>query len=202
MSGIVFIAPFLAFLACGAVWLLFRIFRRKFPLVWLSRLGCAIPLMLFPFATVGFFGGLTNAVTKTGTNATPQVANNALLTFDVPSTATAVDFRHAYFSGTIDAANFTIAEEDFLSWLKSKGWKTRKFQADERGFHGAEPSAGETGNDSVWISPLRLGGDDTGHIEIKNGYEYIERDEVNLDAGFNVVYDRDTRRAYIWRTTF
>ena len=187
MSGIVVIAPFYALLTSGAVWLAFRVCRRRFPSVWMSRLGFAIPLLLFPIATVGFFVGITNAMTETGTSATPQVANNALLTFDVPSTATAVDFRHAFFAGTIDEANFTIAEDDFLKWLKSNGWKSRRF------------SAGETGYDAVWIWPLRLDGE---HTEIKNGYEYTERDEVDLDAGFNIVYDSDTRRAYVWRTTF
>ena len=120
----------------------------------------------------------------------------------MPSTATAVDFRHAFFSGTIDEANFTIAEEDFLSWLKSKGWKSRKFYTDEDGFHWTEPSLDETGDDSVWIWPLRLDGDGTDYIEIRNGYEYTARDKVNLDAGFNIVYDSDSQRVYVWRTTF
>ena len=71
MSGILAIAPLFAFLTCGAVWLVFRIYRRRFPSAWMSRLGCAIPILLFPFATVGSFVGLTNAMTETGTNATP-----------------------------------------------------------------------------------------------------------------------------------
>jgi hypothetical protein len=202
MSGIIFIAPFLAFLACCVLWLAFRISRRRFPSVWMRRLGCATPLLLFPFLTVAFFVGLWNAMTETGTNAVPQVANNVLLTFDVPSTAKAIDFRHAFFSGTIDEANFTISEEDFLGWLDTKGWKSREFYTDKNGFHWTESAPEATNDDSLWIRPLRLDDDNTGEIKIQNGYEYTERDENNLDAGFHIVYDRDTHRAYVRRTTF
>lgn len=202
MSGIFFIAPLLAFFTCGVVWLAFRLFRLKYPSVWVSRLGCAIPVLLFPLATIVFFVGLPKAMTKTGTNATPQVANNALLTFDVPATATAVDFRSCIFSGTIDEAHFTIGERDFLDWLESKGWKSREFYTDEDGFHWTEPPADEIAGDSVWIQPWPFDSDDSDFIEIKNGYEYTEVDEARSDAGFNIVYDKDTHRAYAWRTTF
>lgn len=202
MSGIIAIAPFFAFLTCVSVWLAFRVFRRKYPSVLMSRLGCAVPLLLFPCATVGFFTVLTSAMTETGTNTTPQAANSALLMFDVPAAATAVDFRHAFFSGTIDEATFTIDEADFLDWLKSNEWNCREFYTDEDGFHWDEPSADDVGGDAMWVWPLRFDGAEAEYVEIKNGYKYAERDEVNLDAGFNIVYDRDTKRAYVWQTTF
>jgi len=157
---------------------------------------------LFPFATAGFFYGLTAATTRTGFNATAVAANEALVTIRVPTTAAEVNFRHAFFSGTIDEANFTISDQEFRSWLHSNDWTFHEFYTDEDGFHWSIPKPTGSRSDFIIVYPLSFGDEVAEHVNVKNGYEYAEQDAEHLDARFNITYDKDAERAYMWRTTF
>lgn len=183
MSPIFFFAPAFALVASAFLWWgIFRVTRNWHKPAWTSSLGCLLPLLAFPLLTIIIFTTLPAYLTETGTSSTPQEANLHLVFFDVPSTAHDVDYRHAYFSGTIDEANFSIAADDYFAWMSEKNWKPQEF------------------NSSDYVYVNRLFSPDT--EEIANGYRYDDYDEASPDSGFSVVYDKETHRAYMWKTTF
>ena len=202
MSSLFLIAPFFAFLTCIGVWIALRFFVAKNSTNNRRLASCLISVLLFPVVTAGFFVALPLAMSKSGTDATPHIANQALVTFDVPSSATAVDFRHAFFSGTIDEANFSIDEVDFKNWLASNGWKSRELVTDQNGSRWKDSALHDEKDNEIRVRPIRLRGTESKYLAIKNGYVFSSQDPRHPDSGFNIVYDKDTNRAYVWRTTY
>lgn len=204
MSGIIIIAPFLAALTCGGLWLVLQFIRRLCSPGERLRRSSVMLLVLFvwfvwfPVATIGYLIGLSHALTDTGTNLTWQAANKVLLTFDLPASAKAVDVYSSLATGLTDAADFTIAEQDFLDWLAKNDWKAREFVSTESGIRWVSPGEQEVDQEFVCVSPLNCDHD----MEVRNGYEYTEIDERNRDAVFDIVYDKQLQRAFVRRTTF
>jgi hypothetical protein len=205
MSGIIFVAPFLAFVVSLCVWGLFRIFGR-----WSGKsgparaIGCALAAIAFPILSVLFFIWLPRASTCSGEGVTAQAANDGLLTISVPETATDVDFRHAFYSSLIDEADFTIDESAFLEWMKQNNWSPGEFYTDADGLHWkGETDFAILGYVSVTpVAKVTEGRDED--LEVRNGYYFddYEKGELGDDSGLTVVYDKDGGRAYAWRTTF
>ena len=198
MSGIVFIAPLLGFAGAVFIWFLVRIARYRCKHTWVARLGCLLPLAVFPVLTVLVFVYLPKSMTETGLGVDAATANIHLLLIDVPSTAQDVNYRHAFFSGRIDEANFHITESDLLAWATGNGWKLSKFWTDTERLHWDPTTDEDRQSDFVWVQTFTS--DD--FVEIANGYRFDDYDPVHLDSGFSVVYDKDNQRAYICRSTF
>ena len=179
MSSILGIAPLVGIVGAGLLWLLLRVLRTWYAPRWFSRLGCLLPLLTFPIVTVATLTILPANMTHSGIGVQPGEANRHLLLLEVPAAARDVNYRHAFFGARIDQADFRIHEDDFLAWLDQNEWTPHEF------------------NDSdVLIQPFSS--DEL--LELANGYRYDSYDADDLDSGFSIVYDKDTQRAYMWRS--
>lgn len=203
MSSLFFIAPLLALVVCFVaselVQFTLQRYWRAAPAKSLASLSA---LIVFPVATVLLFRYLPAATTYSGLGVSAQAANEYLTTFDVPSVATNVDYHHSFFSGLTDAADFDIAEADFLQWManadrKPLGFSTVAHQIqwdDGKTLH--RPTSIQVHSVAAMLNHQR-------EIEIEHGYyfdDYAARGSV--DNGLTVVYDLQKKRAYIWRTTY
>ena len=112
------------------------------------------------------------------------------MTFKVPNAATDVNFRHAFFSGTIDEADFAITEAEFLKWAATNDWRPIEFRTDAEGFHRASESGFELPT-YVTVTPVRRAlNESIDDLDILNGYYF---DDSIGDAGLYVVFDKDRR---------
>ncbi len=50
------------------------------------------------------------------------------MAFQVPETASDVNYRHERYSGRIEEASFRISENEFLAWMSEKGRKPAQFR--------------------------------------------------------------------------
>jgi hypothetical protein len=190
MSSIILLAPFLALLVSLALLAAIRFFsRHRNGNSYSNRLGCAIAGLAFPTITIVLFIALPPATTTTGIGVVPQEANQHLLTFSVPVAASDINFRHSFFAGTIDEADFAISEEDFLNWAGANHWSPKALHVAD------EPSELPF---SIVVRPLGPGVDE---YEPRNGY-YVFVAGPRGDAGLCVVFDKDQGRAFIYRTRF
>ena len=97
-------------------------------------------------------------------------ANEGLVTLSVPVAATDVNFRHAFFSGMIDVADFAIDEPAFLEWMKQSAREPREFHTD----------ADSVVSVRVWVTSVKdVGNSD--ELEVRNGYRYLDDGETAGD---------------------
>jgi hypothetical protein len=204
MSGIVFIAPLLAFLASLAVLALVRVMVGRYGTDRNSKsVGCGVALLVFPIACAFFFVWLPASTTHSGRKVSPQIANDHLLTFKIPPVATNVDYRTSFFAGLTDAADFDIVESEFLKWMARSNRKSISFSAVADRVEWAD-EIDRFDRDFPRINPVSAmleGYSDD--VQIKNGYYFDDYDpHMNDDSGLTVIYDSDKQRAYVRRTTF
>jgi hypothetical protein len=101
--------------------------------------------------TALLFVYLPKSMTETGLGVDAATANIHLLMIDVPLTAQDVNYRHAFFSGTIDEANFHITESDLIAWATDNGWKLSEFWTDTDGIHWDPTTHEDRQSDFVWV---------------------------------------------------
>lgn len=143
------------------------------------------------------------AATSSGKGVTADVANASLMTFKVPLGATDVNFRHEYFSGLIDQADFNVDEKLFHEWSKQNGWAPTRFSMRDDGIHWDVAGDSQL-PDQVFVTPVALENESrSDDLDVLNGYYFDDYEkDVFDDSGLTVVYDMDRGRAYIQRTTF
>jgi hypothetical protein len=142
---------------------------------------------------------LPRAMSSAGKSVSADEANRGLVTFQVPDAATDVNFRHAFFSGVIDEADFAVTEAEFMKWATANGWTPLEFHTDETGIHWAG-KAGRELPANVTVTPVSRGPDESvDDLDVLNGYYF---DDSIGDAGLFVVFDRNGKRAYVLRTTY
>jgi hypothetical protein len=132
------------------------------------------------------------------------VANQALLTFDVPARATNVSFRHSFYDSLIDVAEFEISEDDFLKWMKVEGRSPVGF---ETGKAGVVWSNGKTsGRQQHHIQVPIVAAEIYGSHElalVERGYYFDDYQPAGADdSGLTIVFDKAQKRVHMWRTTF
>jgi hypothetical protein len=204
MSGILFTAPFLAILTSIATFVVARIFAARFDRTRQSKyFGYGVSLLMFPIACIFFFSWLPRFTTQSGHNVSAHLANEHLGTFDIPASATNVDYRHSHFDGLIDAADFNIAESDFMNWMAGNHWAPIAFStvgvriqwADGQDHRDLEPPV---------VTPVSFMLDGRHEeVRIDNGFYFDDYDpRGNDDSGLTVVYDSDKERAYVCRTVY
>lgn len=203
MSGLIIIAPLLALIVCfvASELVQFTVQRcwRGAPAKSLASLSA---LIVFPVVAAVLFQWLPAATTHSGLGVSAQAANEYLMTFDVPPQATNVDYRHSFFDGLTDAADFDISEAEFLKWMADSDRQPHHFSTVayqirwDDGKTLDRPSA-------IHVHQVAAQFKHQGEIEIEQGYyfdDYAARGSV--DNGLTVVYDPQKKRAYIWRTTY
>jgi hypothetical protein len=205
MNPIVFIAPMFALFVSLIIWGLLKVVRRWNGNRGKSRTsGCAIAAIAFPLLCGLFFIWLPRAMTSSGMDVSVRAANDGLHTISVPEAASDIDFRHSYFSGLTDVAEFTIDESMFLEWMKQSSRSAVEFYTDADGFHWKSETNFKL-LDYISVTPVANvieGHDDD--LEVRNGYYFddYEKSDFGDDSGLTVVYDKDSNRAYVSRTTY
>lgn len=206
MSGALAIAPILAGIVCAVTWRCLRWALRNCGYRHVNTLGCLLVFPLFPFVCFGMFFGVIAVTTYQGLSVTPTVANKSLMFIEVPKQATNVDFRNSLFQGITDAADFTLTESIFMEWMNAQDWEPERFSYEgsmtivETDANGNETQMTELMG--VSVTPVRSLIDSVREsVVVQNGYEY-EHVHGPADAVSFVVYDIDTGRVYVQRTTF
>ena len=133
-------------------------------------------LVLFPVFCVLIWNALFRLTTSEGTGVTPEVANRAAGAVEIPSSARDVNYRSSIFEPVLFRADFTISEPEFLKWARSQGWQVT--EADE------------------YLTEPGLDG-----MAIERGYS-CRVPGAAPDAGTSIVFDADSSRAFVIRTTY
>jgi hypothetical protein len=204
MSSLLFFAPFLAFLGSFAIYHLVRLAARRCGAAQFAKtIGFAAAAIAFIPATFLFLEQLPAATTYSGRGASAAEANSRLGMFKVPATASNVDYRHSFFSGLTDAADFDLDLAEFHQWMADNQRKPLAFATTA---NRVEWSDGKPQRISlpITVTPVavlidRRGGD----MQVDNGYYFDDYDRDRFDdSGLTIVYDSDKQRVYMGRTTF
>ena len=146
-----------------------------------------------------------------GFGVTPAEANvgGFVSAIGVPEVAEDVDYRVCPAAGALVVLEFQIEEKDFLAWLASKGWEAHRFvrEGDRNVWQDSESTLPKFAPKDlpVTVTPVRSYLDGTyQEVEVKEGYysdNYDPEDDYD-DSGDTVVYDLETGRTYLRRTTY
>lgn len=200
MSSLLFVAPSAGLLVALAVLFLWRLLTsRDSGNRWANTFVSPTLFAIFSVVSLSTFAWLPGLVTRSGLGVLPAVANRHLSSFQVPTEASDVNFRHAIFNAEIDVADFEISKTDFLAWAARNHWKLETIGG----------SAGPDRNALLHparVAPVapRLDGRYEVH-EVREGYvmdESMSPGNNQSDSRLAVLYDRQEGRAYVSRTTF
>jgi hypothetical protein len=204
MSSLLLFAPFFAFISSVVIYYLVRfVVNRSGVAKFAKPISLIAAVSAFIPTTVLFFEQLPAAMTYSGRGVSAAEANSRLVMFKIPTTASNVDFRHAFFNGTTDAADFDIDETEFLQWMTDSRRQPDQFATTEKLAEWADGKSHRV-HLPISVTPVSaLLERHSGDRQIENGYYFDDSDRDRVDdSGLTIVYDSDQKRVYMWHTTF
>jgi len=220
MSGVVLLVPFTFVLALVTTVLIWRPIASRMRAAGHSLLAVILPLAIGVglLALLGY-GVLWLYRSRYGFGLSSEAANEAGVTLQIPKGAHDVNYRVGFAGGTFAVIDFQITESDFLLWMQAQGWTPSRFVLNDEGdtvwadpgppfpdYLGLGRAAGVGSRPPLHVTVIPVKSWRNGtheEIEVKNGY-YFDNYEVDVfdDSGDTVVYNMETGRAYVRRTSF
>jgi hypothetical protein len=149
-------------------WVAARIFRAR-------AVGCLVSFLGLPVLCVAMFWAWIHIGTASGRHVPYEDVSHRMIGKAIPPEATDIDF-YQHFS-QIQQADYSIAPDAFLSWVRSNNWEAKPIgEQDAR----------------VWP----LAEDQLDPVEIRDGFRVTIFDPQDNGATGYIVYDADRKRAY------
>jgi hypothetical protein len=206
MSGLFIVGVFGGIVTCGCIHAALRHWTKPKDGRYPAHVGC-LPLFLFPFTFYGCAYLSFVIVNRQGNHATPEQASGALMFFELPSSASDVNYRNNFFNGLTDHADFRISEADFLRWMKENSWHPKEFRSNDAPNEWDRKYEWTSGEDSSALDHLMFS-IDTIDPEAKSGRSkhviwngYYFKEGVG-DRNRRIWYDKDNGRAFVEHSTF
>lgn len=192
MSVIIFIAPLFSAVACALLWLVcWQIATRS----GIAKTRAAILALgvfaLFPISCIAIIRYLPPGLREEAAHTTSNDARKILKLIDIPDAASDVTCHHDLFAAVIEAAEFTITEADFTTWVNANQWQVTAFNSPDE-------------YDSAWRTPrwFTTVFDREHSAPVSRGYYFDTYPSPQADSGTAVLYDSEQQRCYITVTNY